>query len=114
MSLGEGTSGWVTLGSHPHRPIKGQLSAPAGLRGVGGRTAEALVPMETAGFRMLLALVLVQMGWGQGAHMGEGQLAAPQLTPSIVLSMLMLPPYPRTHRLIFCVTSGCCLSLSGL
>lgn len=74
-----GTSGWVMLGSHPRRPIKGQLSAPAGLRGVGGWMAEASVPMETAGFRMLLAWFRSRWtgSWGQGAHLGAGQPTAP-------------------------------------
>lgn len=47
--------------------VKGQLSTLGDLRGwVGGWVAEALVSMETARFRMLLALVLVQMGWDLG------------------------------------------------
>lgn len=55
----------------PHRP-----------EGVGGRVAEALVSMVTAGSRMLLALVLVQMGWEQGVGIPQGRLNPP-MAPSV-------------------------------
>lgn len=89
-----GMSGWAVLGCHPCRPRAGS-HPPAGLRGVGGQAAEASVPMETAGFRILLAPVLVQMGreLGVGVRSREGHPAALHLTPSIVLSVLRLPPY---------------------
>lgn len=57
----EGASGRAGLGSHPCRPKK-----------VGGLVAEALVPMETAEFRMFLALVLVQLGLEVGGAGGGG------------------------------------------
>lgn len=77
----------------PPPQAEGQLSAPEGLRGAGGRVAEASVPMETAGFRMLLAPVLVQMGRELGArsaHGGGSARSTPADPPSIVLSVLML------------------------
>lgn len=62
------------LGCGTHWAGLSLAPTPAGLRGVGGRAAESLVPMETAGFRMLLAPVLVQMGWelGVGSLPGGG------------------------------------------
>jgi hypothetical protein len=45
---------------------EGTALSPRKPEGVGGRVAKALVSMETAGSRMLLALVLVQMGWALG------------------------------------------------
>lgn len=96
--------GWAMVGSRP---------APTGLGGVGGLVGGWLrpgVPMETAGFSMFLVLVPVQMGWerGVGNPMGEGQPAAPQLTPSIVLYAhaapsphAMIPP-PNPQRDFLC------------
>lgn len=50
--------------------------------------AEALVPMETAGFRMLLFGSRWAQSWGWGACLGEGPAAAPPSTDFPPLSSL--------------------------
>ena len=59
---------------------RGTALTPAGLRGVGGRAAEASVPMETedSGSSWRQFWSRWAGSWGQGAHVGEGQPAAPQ------------------------------------
>lgn len=55
-------------------------------------------------------MVPVQMDWelGAGSPSGGRSAYSAQLTPSLILSVLTLPPYPQTHRLMFRVTAGCC------
>ena len=57
---GEGTA------LSPRKPDLPPPPPPLGGGGGGGARAKALVSMETAGSRLLLALVLVQMGWALG------------------------------------------------
>lgn len=61
---------------------EGTALSPRKPEGVGGRVAKALVSMETAGSRMLLALVLVQMGWALGVGIPQGKLTPP-VAPSV-------------------------------